>query len=196
MNRAKGNSEHDSLHPDRWVAEHADILFRYALLRVQRADVAEDLVQETFLAALRGRHQFNRKSSVRTWLVGILRHKILDHYRHIAREQPSESTALEEETNQEFFDAKGHWKVAPAEWKTDPQQLSENREFWAVFLRCLEELSEVVAHAFVLRELQENKTEEICKVLEISETNLWVRLHRARLQLRRCLELNWFVDEE
>lgn len=174
---------------DRLVQKHAEALYAYALMRVGKQELAEDMVQETLLAALQGWENFSGNSSERTWLIGILRHKILDFFRrHHGNEEVDDQT-----WRTEYFDKARHWKDKASNWKADPAALAENREFLRVLQGCLRELSKIMAEAFVMRELEGLSCEEICKHLEISETNLWVRLHRARLQLRRCLELNWFA---
>jgi len=174
---------------DRLVSEHAETLYAYALMRVGQPASAEDVVQETLLAALQSWQNFAGESSERTWLIGILRHKILDFFR---RKRPQED-AGDEAWQSEYFDKHRHWKDKMLNWKDDPQALAENHEFWQVLQGCLRELSQVMARAFIMREMEGMGPEEVCKHLEISQTNLWVRLHRARLQLRRCLETNWFV---
>jgi RNA polymerase sigma-70 factor (ECF subfamily) len=181
------NDAHQNI--ERLVSQHAEVLYLYALMRVHQQELAEDIVQETLLAALQSWENFAGESSERTWLIGILRHKILDFFRqnHHVQENNDQSRQME------YFDKQGHWKDKPANWKADPAALAENGEFWKVLRDCLKELSKIVAEAFVMHELEGMTSEEICKHLEISETNLWVRLHRARLQLRRCLELNWFA---
>ena len=173
------------------VDEHGDMLFRYALARVGKHDVAEDLVQETFIAAHISSKDFEGRSTVRSWLVGILRHKIVDHHRTIAKHQ---SMGEDESWMNDYFDKRGHWKNTPANWKSDPATLMENGEFWDVLKHCLDNLAEPAAQAFVLRVMEELSTEDICSNLDISDSNLWVRLHRARVQLRRCLEVNWFCE--
>ena len=173
---------------DRLVHQHSEALYAYALLRIGKQDIAEDMVQETLLAALKSWESFSGASSERTWLIGILRHKIIDSFR-----KDKISGDIDEKACQmEFFDKRRHWKDKLSNWKSDPEKLAENQEFVKILNSCLKALSEVMAKAFIMRELEGINSEEICKLLEISETNLWVRLHRARLQLRRCLELNWF----
>ena len=170
------------------VDQHAEALFLYALMRVGKQDIAEDLVQDTLLAALKSWESFSGKSSEKTWLIGILRHKIADYYRSIRIRKDTDV----EKWRTDYFDRHKHWNVKPVDWQEPPDDILENREFWQVFYKCLHKLSQLMAQAFVLRELEGLNPEEICKHLDISETNLWVRLHRARLQLRQCLEFNWF----
>jgi RNA polymerase sigma-70 factor (ECF subfamily) len=175
-----------------WVDEHADVLFRYALQRVRRRDVAEELVQETFLAALRAREGFAGQSSERTWLVGILRHKVVDHIRTASKARSQRQGRAEDVSLEEFFEKNGHWKNRPSDWGSDPAGLLEKRDFWDVFEKCLSGLPRNLADTFVLHELEGRKPSEVCADLEISESNLWVRLHRTRLLLKECLEKHWF----
>ncbi len=173
---------------DRLVNQHTEALYSYALMRVGKPDVAEDMVQDTLLAALQSWQSFAGNSSEKTWLIGILRHKILDFFRRNSRRED-----VEDETwRTEYFNKSRHWKDRMLNWKADPEVLSEDAEFRQVLQDCLKRLSRIMAQAFVMREIEGCSSEEVCKHLEISQTNLWVRLHRSRLQLRRCLELNWF----
>ena len=175
-----------------WVDRYGDYLFRYAMLRLRDRPAAEDMVQETFLAALKGRGTFSGDSSEATWLVGILKHKIADHFRRQAREAPLEEGDLGEHPDAGHMDGKGHWTTGPAEWGGNPADLYRQGEFLDRFRICLSGLSAKHADAFTLREIEGLGTAEICKVLGVSETNLWVILHRARALLRRCLETRWF----
>ncbi len=181
---------------DTWVDRHGDYLFRYALMRLRDRELAENLVQETFLAALKGRGSFGGRSSERTWMVGILKHKIIDHYRKDFRERPVTDLQTmqfdEEQTVDQFYDAIGNPRKYPRDWMPDPQAALHSKEFWAVLHDCMAKLPKATAAAFALRELDAMGTASICKELGISATNLWVMLHRARLQLRACLETNWF----
>ncbi|MBL7188915.1 MAG: sigma-70 family RNA polymerase sigma factor [Phycisphaerae bacterium] len=173
---------------DRLVNQHTEALYSYALMRVGKPDVAEDMVQDALLAALQSWQSFAGDSSERTWLIGILSHKILDFFRRNSRRED-----VDDETwRTEYFNKSRHWKDRMLSWKADPETLAEDVDFRRVLQDCLRELSRVMAQAFVMREIEGCSSEEVCKHLEISQTNLWVRLHRARLQLRRCLELNWF----
>jgi len=179
------------LKPEDWVALHGDVLFRFAIMRVKNPEIAEDLVQETLLAALKGKESFSGKSSERTWLVGILKHKIADHFRKSTREQPVEDPQIYIDS-EDPFDAGGRWKAGPGEWGQSPVKSLENQDFWGVLAGCVEELPERPRQVFSLRELDGMESTQVCKVLSISSTNLWVILHRARAQLSRCLEINWF----
>jgi len=175
----------ESRDPSNWVDEHGDALFRFAIMRVRDSDLAADLVQDTFLSALKGIDGFRGGSTVRTWLTGILKHKIIDYYRRTKIEVPA-SDVGPQGTDLDHVES-----LAPA-WKESPSTLVENREFWGVLTSCLDGLPEAHRLAFSMREFDGLSSEEIRKVLEVTPTNLWVMLHRARTKLRRCLETNWF----
>lgn len=182
-----------TIDPEKWVDEYGDLLYRYALLRVGDAGIAEELVQEALCSALEARDRFSGKSSEKTWLVGILKHKVVDYFRTSSREKiVIESQDLPDSDDVDLFDEKGHFRNVPEEWKGSPEDLLENREFWEIFHHCLDGLSPAIRQAFTLREIDELESDQICKDLNISPTNLWVMLHRARTGLRRCLEIKWF----
>jgi RNA polymerase sigma-70 factor (ECF subfamily) len=178
--------------PETWVDRHGDSLYRYALLRLRVPDLAADVVQETFLEALRARHSFAGRSSERTWLIGILRHKIVDQLRRSVRESPTGQGGSHGAPEGSPFDRRGHWKVEPASWGGDPSREIESREFWDAFGRCLAGLPRGLADAFFLRELDGAGADEVQRTLGITPANFWKRLHRARLLLRQCLESGWF----
>ena len=178
--------------PATWLDRHGDVLFRQALLRVRRREVAEDLVQETLLAALRSRDRFSGQSTEQTWMVGILKRKVVDYFRKASRRPVEESDASVEG----LFRSDGHWSSSLRKWPSDPQDTLEDREFWTVFERCRSKLPDGVADAFVLREVDDQDRADICKTLGISASNLSVRLHRARQLLRRCLEKHWFATDK
>jgi RNA polymerase sigma-70 factor (ECF subfamily) len=190
----------DATSPDagRWLDEHGDYLFKYASFRLRDDSAAEDAVQETFLAAIKAYREFEGRASERTWLVGILKHKIIDHFRKADREAPLGEGGDEGPEHLEFFERTGqwtgHWDAdrAPSDWHATPAELIERTDFWKVFNDCLTPLPQRTASAFTLREVDGLKSEEICEILAISANNLWVMLHRARLHLRNCLEVNWF----
>jgi RNA polymerase sigma-70 factor (ECF subfamily) len=179
--------------PSEWVDLYGDALFRFAILRVKDQHIAEDLVQETFLSALQAVDRFKGDSSLRTWLIGILRHKIIDHFRKNTVEVcASDITLWEEEDDREYFDKTGHWKRSLHEWKDSPDGLLESKEFWKVFQSCLCGLPESHRRAFTLREIDGMAGDEICEILSVTPNNFWVMLHRARSRLRKCLDANWF----
>ena len=175
------------------LQQHRSYLLRYALLQLRDRELAEDAVQETLLAALEGRAQFSGKSTHKTWLTGILKHKIIDVMRRKSREQPL--TAGNDESEADAVDAlfrqDGHWRQFPASWG-NPEKSLEDKKFREVFELCSQLMPARTARVFMMREVMELTTGEICKELDITPTNLWVMLHRARLSLRACLEINWF----
>jgi RNA polymerase sigma-70 factor (ECF subfamily) len=181
--------------PAAWVDRHGDSLFRYALSRLGNRAVAEDLVQETFLAALRARKNFSGKSAERTWFAAILKHKIVDHLRRQVREQAVNSINSSGEMGEYLFDKNGGWQVKPVNWSTNPSESLEKKEFWQVFRHCLESLPQRLRAVFSLREMDELPTHEVCEALKVTPGNLGVLLYRARMSLRRCLEINWFSTE-
>ena len=201
MSEAQRTVRHPSPDPGIWVDQHGDYLFKYASFRLRDSAAAEDVVQETFLAALRAYEKFEGRGSERTWLVGILKHKIIDHVRRAAREAPIGEGQDDGPEHAEFFARTdgwdNHWNnnFAPTDWHANPVQLVEQGEFFKVFNNCLSPLPQRTASAFTLREVDGLSSEEICEMLGITVNNLWVMLHRARLHLRNCLEKNWFKRE-
>lgn len=183
--------------PEEWVDLYGDALLRFCLAKVRKVDIAEELVQEAFLAALKSQNQFRGESTEKTWLIGILKHKILDHFRKVKKEQPISQFQCENEDFDDWFDEKGMWKKAPKEWlEDDPKKLFEKKEFWSVFNICIENLAEQPQEVYLRKEIDREATESVCKSLEITATNLWVILHRARSKLRNCLEERWFAPKE
>jgi RNA polymerase sigma-70 factor, ECF subfamily len=186
--------------PERWVELYGDYLFKYALSRLRDTVKAEDMVQETFLAALKGGENFAGRSAEKSWLVGILKNKICDHYRKASRE--TSFTDLEfysDEENDRFIPDglfKDGWihELGPQEW-TSPGASLDSEVFWKTFHDCSDKLPRNVSAVFTLREVDGVESREICSLLNITESNLWVMLHRARMALRRCLETNWFAKQ-
>jgi len=179
--------------PEKWVETHGDILYRYAIYRVREAQVAEDLVQETFIGALGAASRFKGQSSERTWLIGILKHKIMDHFRTNKREiAESEIAPGGENILENLFNQNGQWKKGPGDWDDLPEEVVKNKEFMGILRECLDKLSPNARQVFIWRELEYLTGPEICKGMDISSTNFWVLMHRARGALRRCLEINWF----
>lgn len=177
-----------------WLSDHGDYLYRFALARLRDPHQAEDVVQETFLAAIKN-NNFEGESAVRTWLTGILKHKIIDLQRKQIREQPvSDLINLDdaETSMDDFFDASGHWLDKPTTLDM-PDNALQQQQFWGVIEDCIRKLPKKLADIFLLRDVHESDNEEICKELEITATNAWVMLYRARMRLRKCLEINWTI---
>jgi len=169
------------------VEKERPYLLRYASLQLRDRNAAEDAVQETLVAALAGEKSFGGRSNLRTWLTGILKHKLIDAIRKSGRETPIES----DEALEALFNESGHWKTFPPEWRS-PDQSLEQKQFFAALEMCLEGLPEKTARVFLMREHMGLETDEICKDLGVTPTHVWVLLYRARMALRKCLEMNWF----
>jgi RNA polymerase sigma-70 factor (ECF subfamily) len=180
------------LDPSHWVARHGDAMFRYALLQVGDREAAEGRVQEAFAAALEAKDSFSGASTERTWLIGILRHKICDHFRRRGRERPAEDPQQAIDAVATMFSTHGKWRDLPKRWGGQPEELLQRSEFWDALRRCLAKLPGPLGEAFQLREIQGLAGEKVCALLGLSATNLSTRLSRARALLRRCLELAWF----
>ena len=184
--------QQDNIDPVKWLDEHGDALYAFALMRVREPSQAEDLVQETLLAALESAGNFKGKSTERTWLTGILKHKILDYLRRSKRERPLTDEDEASMENMHMFDETGHWTVKPVDW-SNPDRALENEQFWNSMKNCVEKLPEKLRTLYILREFDDIKADALLETLNISSmNNLWVMLSRARMQLRQCLEMNWF----
>ena len=180
------------LEPDSWVENYGDYLYTYAYYRVSSAEKAEDLVQETFLSALKSQDKFKGKSSEKTWLVSILKRKIVDHYR-------KQSRSKEDVQGKEDFPfikegpKKGKWLSdrAPSDWEEKGLMEIDKEEFYRILEFCMSLLPSKWKSVFYLKTMEELESNKICKEIGISSSNLWVILHRARLRLRECFERNW-----
>jgi len=185
-----------SLNPQSWVHLYADELYGYAMGKTGDTGLAEDLVQETFLAALRALDEFRGQSSERTWLFAILKFKIAGHYRKASTryEVPQPHAAEEEVYTDWYFTADGSWKesMSPKDWGIDQAAALENKELAAALHDCIGRLMGMHKQVIVAKLLDEKETEHVCKELNMTTTNYWVIIHRAKLQLRACLEKNWF----
>ncbi|HSV15616.1 MAG TPA: sigma-70 family RNA polymerase sigma factor [Tepidisphaeraceae bacterium] len=176
-----------------WLDDHGDALYAYAVLRVRQSQDAEDLVQETLLAAIRARDAFDGDASERTWLISILKHKIADHLRRALRDSGTGHTDGDAAVKAvEPFDKRGVWTVSVKRWPGTPSELLEQAEFRDVLARCLAKLPARMAQLFWLRAAEGKRTAAVCEELEISTDNAWTLLHRARSRLRQCLASNWF----
>ncbi|MGR9087351.1 MAG: sigma-70 family RNA polymerase sigma factor [Gammaproteobacteria bacterium] len=178
------------------LAEHRPVLFRYALLQLRDNELADDAVQETLLAAWQSSSNFDGKASLRTWLIGILKHKIADHWRRCARDVVTTDFDCAdngdgEADEDDFFLASGQWNGGPCTWN-DPEAALKQEEFWLVFEICRNSLPQKMARVFLLRELVGLEADEVCRETGLSDANYWVTMHRARLRLRECLEIRWF----
>lgn len=187
--------------PEDWVDHHGDPLFRHALARLRDAALAEDAVQETFLAALKNRREFEGRSSERSWLLGILKHKIADHFRRSAREDATLDPEAVCEAEPDCFThagwSRGAWRSdwGPLEWPDDVAGSLDRAAFWQTFWDCVRGVPKQVAAVFLMREMDELSGEAIARELGLNPNHVFVLLHRARMSLRRCLESNWFKQD-
>ena len=172
------------------VDQHGDFLFRYAMLRIGRREIAEDLVQETFLAAIQSHHQFQNRSSIRTWLTGILKNKVVDHLRCTTRDNSLQEILADTQTR--TFSKWGLWKQWIHRWEESPETLLEQKAFIVSLEKCLRRLPHRIRNVFTLKVLDDLSVHEIRESLGITEQNIWVTVYRARVQLRECLDINWF----
>lgn len=178
------------------LAQHRPVLFRYALLQLRDNELADDIVQETLLAAWQSAAAFAGKAGLRTWLIGILKHKIADHWRRSSREVAAADVEFSDRDDDEadedaFFMKNGHWIGGPRTWQ-DPEAALKQQEFWLIYETCQNKLPPKMAQVFMLRELVGLEADEVCRETGLSEANYWVVMHRARLRLRECLDVRWF----
>lgn len=181
----------NTLNPNKWIDSYADYLYNYTIARVNDSDIAKDLVQETFFSGLKSAKNFEGKSTERTWLISILKRKIIDYYRKI------NSKKGQAEVRMSFYDNgdnEGNWieERVPQSWDKSAEQDIENDELKSQIEICISKLPQKYAMVFRMKTIQEFETDEICKELDITSSNLWVMIHRARTQLRECMEINWF----
>ncbi len=195
MNRVSIVTDND---PEQWLQQFGDALYSYAVARVSDAGAAEDLVQETFLAVVKNPTSFDGRSSRLTWLIAILKRKVIDYYRR-SQTQPGGTPLLSldelPEDSISLFDRRGGFKRRLGKWPADPAATLMAEEFWSVFHQCRRALPNNLQVAFNLREMDDLETDGICAELGITASALGVRLHRARLLLRHCLERKWFRNE-
>ena len=173
--------------PARWLDEHGDYLYRLALSRTGRTDAAEDLVQDTLVAALRAADSYAGRSSERTWLAAILKNKAVDRLRRLRR-APFTDDASTDAQLEGLYDRSGHWRTPPGAWGDDPAALLESREFWDAFEECRRALPDRFRDVLSLRLIDDVPAEKICQALDITASNLWTLLHRARIRLWQCLD--------
>lgn len=188
------------LSPEKWVDNYADYLYTYAISRISKEEEARDLVQETFLSALKAKESFKGEASEKTWLVSILKRKVIDLYRKNAvrketsfEESDSYKVAYGHYFTEEGF-MPGEWQKqnAPKQWNTGDNSRMEQNEFRKILTSCLDKLPKSWSAVFSMKHMEEESSENICKELEITPSNYWVILHRAKLQMRECLEKNWY----
>jgi RNA polymerase sigma-70 factor (TIGR02943 family) len=175
-----------------WMNEHADVLYRYALRCLSDEALCKDMLQETFLAAWRNMDRYKGEASVKNWLFVILKSKLTDHFRKQHSKATMEAIYLEH-NDHSFFDEEDHWRkgMYPKQWSVNFTNTAETKEFYKVFHGCSRKLKELQNTVFVMKYVDGLESEEICRELSLSSSNYWVLIHRAKVQLRACLEKNW-----
>lgn len=171
-------------------------MLRFATVQLSDSHLADDVVQEALMGALKGTQSFRGQAAIKTWVFAILKNKIADALRQKNRNTEARALLQEDEESEDYLDAfrpNGHWQPAsrPAAW-SHPQEALDQTQFWLVFELCLEHLPDKQGRAFMMREFVELSTEEICQEMNVSLSNLNVLLHRARMRLRECLNIKWF----
>lgn len=182
----------NQLHPENWVDKHGDYLYNYAYSRVMSKELAEDLVQETFIAGLKAKDSFMGKSTEITWLISILKRKVIDHYRKSSTKKEITSTEYSSPFQKEGM-WEGHWDMirAPKEWPGDLDDPIHQEEFRKILEYCLSILPEKWKAIFVLKFMEDANSDEVCKEIGCTPSNFWVMLHRTRIKLRECIEIKW-----
>ncbi len=190
------------LHPGKWVHLYGDYLFSLAVMKTGNNELAEDLVQETFLSAIKAKETFKGNSSEKTWLTAILKNKIIDHYRkkNILQNAEDYLADTQQSFHNSFFSSSqddfGHWtkEASPQEWANEAADASVNyKEFFKILRFCIDKMPSRLVPVFLSRFIDEEDAENICKEFNISPSNYWVIIHRAKVLMRNCLEKHWFV---
>lgn len=193
MDSASGNET-----PARWLDLYGDYLYSLAFTKVSHRETAEDLVQETLVAAIQALGSFRQQSSVKTWLTSILTHKIIDHYRKrdVLKNTVEYLAGTEDDFTEHFFEKdNGHWldATAPEPWHEGADATIDQQEFQQVMQRCIQKMPPRLIPVFIARFLEDQDADSICKDHALSSSNYWVILHRAKVLIRSCLEKNWFL---
>ncbi len=178
--------------PQNWLQLYGDMLYQYCLPRVNDTAAAEDIVQDTFLSALKGIGGYKGEASEKNWLFAILKNKIIDYYRKKASQQTVTASSVINDSEDPWFNEAEHWRnnTGGGEWHISNNE-TERKELHTIINLCKDGLKELPQQVFTLKYMEDLPSEEICKVLNISSSNYWVLLHRARLQMRGCVEKNW-----
>lgn len=186
--------QNDLTDPKQWVAKYADYLYAYAITRVNEEDVAKDLVQETFLAALQRVDKFEGRSSEKTWLTAILKNKIIDVYRKKSSGLNKKTDSADDYEEEDFFDQdSGHWNVShqPEKFGIEDDDPLMRKELAQILQLCMQKLPALWSSVFTMKHMDDESAEVICSELKVSSSNFWVIIHRAKVSLRACLQKNW-----
>ena len=182
--------DQEKIDSSKWVERYGDQMYRFTLVRVRDADAAEDIVQSALISGIQSQDSFAGRSSEKSWLFGILKHKIMDHFREI-KKTGAFAPLPEDAAEPADYHPEGHWKNPPKNWRVDPEKAAENQQLSDALAHCIDKLPNRFRRIFVLKEVDGLESEAICNEFNIQPTNLWVILHRARNQLRLCLETRW-----
>ncbi len=191
----------NTLQPAQWLSQYGDYLYSYAVLKVGNTTTAEDLVQDTFVSAIRGRDSFKGDSSEKTWLVAILKNKIIDYYRKkdVLKNADEYLSETDAEFTQHFFDSSegNHWlrDAAPQSWTPSADAQLDSKEFNEILQACIHKMPSRLVPIFLSKFIDEEDSDETCKAHNISPSNYWVIIHRAKVLIRSCLEKNWFLSK-
>jgi RNA polymerase sigma-70 factor (TIGR02943 family) len=190
------NKQEVKADPKKWIELYGDLLYQYTLPRVNDYLIAEDLVQETFLSALKGLKEFKGEASEKNWLFSILKNKIIDYYRKKSREPSRIEFSELYKGEDEWFNSEGNWEEnkIPKNWQADENPF-ERKEMQKIIIWCKDHLRNVQQQVFTLKYMEELDSDEVCKVLNISSSNYWVLMHRARLKMRDCVEKYWLKTD-
>lgn len=189
-------SEKETIKPELWVKDYGNYLYAFALKRIKDPELCKDLLQDTFMSAIKNLSSYRGNSSERTWLTSILKNKIIDLYRKkSSQHMPMDHVSRQEHTNA-FFEDNGHWKNkhAPQSLAVEGANRLEEEELKTILETCIEKLPELWMMVFTMKYVDEENADKICKELGLSSSNYWVIMHRAKLSLRACLEKNWLKD--
>ncbi|MGB0414735.1 MAG: sigma-70 family RNA polymerase sigma factor [Coraliomargarita sp.] len=182
--------------PEQWVDQYGDYLFGFAMSRLRNPEAAQDCVQDTFMAGIKALDRFDGSRDIKFWLRGIMRNKIVDQIRKAVKESKVDIDSEDEAMMESFwFKYSGITTTNPDPWQFNPRKSYDNTEFWKVFETCINDVKDPARQAFILKVLEDQTTEEVCKVMDITPNYLWVLLHRARAQLKTALEAKWTGPE-
>ncbi len=183
----------EKANPEQWVTSYADYLYAFSLKRVQNPEFCKDLVQDTFMSAIKNISTFKGNSSEKTWLTSILKNKIIDHYRKKHTEIAFIESLSKEEQRDNFFESNGHWKqqYLPQSWGIEDKDYLENKELKSILERCIKKLPALWAMVFSMKYMDDEDSNKICKDLGLTPSNFWVIVHRSKLNLRACISKHW-----
>lgn len=181
----------EELEPENWIHLYGDYLFRFAVLRVRRREIAEELVQEALLSGVKALDGFEGKASVKHWLTSILRNKIIDYLRK-EKKGDREQVQIEDPVVEGHFNSFGIWNTILPDWGSTPHTTLHQKDFYLAVQNCLDKLPPRLGKVISLKVIDQVETEEVCKIMDITASNLWVLIHRARIRLRDCIEKTWY----